>query len=326
MIGEERPRVLAMGMAQEMAGRAARAQAHRQRIGIVAIVALFAVPLLVLAAWLPGVVAAHTGGRAYVVRIALPDGSAPIGLPPVDGPADGSRPLVVIDAGHGGHDPGASGAGTEREKGLTLALALALRDALIADGRVRVALTRSDDRFLVLQERAGIARRLHADLFLSIHADAVEGGAGGASGATLYTLSDKGSDALADAVAARENRVDTVNGVALGGKDTAVSQFLVDLSQQRMRASSQAFAALIRREGQGHIRFRDVPVQQAAFVVLKSLDVPSVLLEAGYVSSPEDVQNMRSRPWRDGFGRAVARAIEIVLANQSTAALPAAGL
>lgn len=260
-----------------------------------------------------------SGVPGYVVRVPLPDGARPVDLPPIEGPADASRPLVVIDAGHGGHDPGASGVDGEREKRLTLALALAVRDALIADGRVRVALTRSDDRFLVLSERAGIARRLHADAFLSIHADAVESG-GPASGATLYTLSDKGSDALADAVAARENRVDSVNGVALGGRDDAVAQFLVDLSQQRMREGSVTLAELIRREGAGHIRFRDVPVQQAAFVVLKSLDVPSVLLEAGYVSSPEDVHAMQSRAWRDGFGQAVAHAIEIFLADQTGAA------
>jgi len=292
-----------------------RAGGRNRLSGIGAIVAGFVVPLAVFGLWLHHEAASRGGVPAYVVRLTLPDGTRPIDLPPIEGPADASRPLVVIDAGHGGHDPGASGPGGEHEKALTLALALAVRDALIADGRVRVALTRSDDRFLVLQERAGIARRLHADLFLSIHADAIEGA--GASGATVYTLSDKGSDALADAVAARENRVDVVNGVSLGGKDDAVSQFLVDLSQQRMRASSQGFAALIRREGEGHFRFRDAPLQQAAFVVLKSLDVPSVLLEAGYISSDEDVGEMRSRRWRDDFGRAVARAIEIFLADQN---------
>ncbi len=283
--------------------------------GIGAIVAGFVVPLAVFGLWLHHEVADRVGVPAYVVRVTLPDGTRPIDLPPIEGPADASRPLVVIDAGHGGHDPGATGPSGEREKALTLALALAVRDALLADGRVRVALTRSDDRFLVLQERAGIARRLHADLFLSIHADAVEGA--GASGATVYTLSDKGSDALADTVAARENRVDMVNGVPLGGKDDTVSQFLVDLSQQRMRAGSLDFAALIRREGEGHFRFREAPLQQAAFVVLKSLDVPSALLEAGYISSDEDVREMRSHQWRDEFGKAVARAIEIFLADQN---------
>jgi N-acetylmuramoyl-L-alanine amidase len=118
-------------------------------------------------------VGAPEGWRSdgHVLRIVLPDGTRAIDLPADLGPADASRPLVVIDAGHGGHDPGASGEGSLREKQLTLALALALRDALLAQGHVRVALTRSDDRFLALEERSGIARRLHADLFLSIHAD-----------------------------------------------------------------------------------------------------------------------------------------------------------
>jgi len=285
-----------------------------------AIVAGFVVPLLVLGVWLHFEMADRSGVPAYVVRLTLPDGTRPIDLPPIEGPADASRPLVVIDAGHGGHDPGASGPGGEHEKNLTLALALAVRDALLADGRVRVALTRSDDRFLVLQERSGIAQRLHADLFLSIHADAVDGA--DATGATIYTLSDKGSDALADTVAAHENRVDTVNGVALGGKDDVVSQVLVDLSQQRMRNDSLRFAGLIRREGEGHFRFRREPGQQAAFVVLKSLDVPSVLLEAGYISSPEDIREMHSRAWRDEFGKAVARAIEIFLADQNGTPAP----
>ncbi|WP_420382513.1 N-acetylmuramoyl-L-alanine amidase family protein [Novosphingobium sp.] len=280
---------------------------------IAAIVMLFALSLAALGAQfrLPG----GALGRvpAYVVRIALPDGQSAIGLPPIEGPADASRPLVVIDAGHGGHDPGASGPGGEREKVLTLALALAVRDALLADGHVRVALTRSDDRFLALTERSGIASRMHASLFLSIHADAAD--VPDATGATVYTLSDKASDALAGAVAARENKVDTINGVSLDGKGDTVSQFLVDLSQQRMRLDSARFAALLRREGQGQIAFRDVPLQQAAFVVLKSLDLPSALLEAGYVSNPADARAMTSRPWRDGFGKAVARAIAIFLAG-----------
>ena len=287
----------------------------RRMAAIGAIAAGFVVPLAILGAWLRYEVTDRSGEPAYVVHLTLPDGARPIGLPPIEGPADASRPLVVIDAGHGGRDPGASGPGGEHEKNLTLALALAVRDALIADGRVRVALTRADDRFLVLPERSGIAQRMHADLFLSIHADAVDGA--DATGATVYTLSDRGSDALADAAAAHENRVDTVDGVALGGQNDAVSQFLVDLSQQRMRSESLNFAALILREGAGHFRFRHEPMQKAAFVVLKSLDLPSALLEAGYISSPEDVREMHSRAWRDEFGKAVAHAIEIFLAKQS---------
>jgi N-acetylmuramoyl-L-alanine amidase len=286
-------------------------------VWIGAIAAGFVLPSLALVAFVHARMVPHGGGPGYVVRLTLPDGSHPIDLPPVEGPADASRPLVVIDAGHGGHDPGASGADGEREKTLTLALALAVRDALLADGHVRVALTRSTDRFVALTERSDIARRLHADLFLSIHADATE--TPDAAGATVYTLSDKGSDALADAVAARENRVDVVNGVSLDGRGDTVSEFLVDLSRDRMRRSSQDFAGLIRREGDTTMRWRDRSLQQAAFVVLKSLDVPSALLEAGYVSNPADVHAMGTRPWRDAFGRAVAHAIEIFLADQAHA-------
>ncbi len=253
----------------------------------------------------------------YVVRIALPSGTAEIGLPKVQGPDDASRPLVVIDAGHGGHDPGASGQRGQKEKMVTLSLALALRDALLADGRVRVALTRDGDRFLALEERSGIARRLKADLFVSIHADASE--SPDATGATVYTLSDRGSDALADAVARRENKADMVNGVELGGKSDAVTAILVSLSQREMRERSKAFAALVLREGDGKVRFHKDPEREAAFVVLKSLDLPSALIEAGYISSPDDAGALANSGWRKGFAASVASAIEIYLARTTVA-------
>jgi len=257
----------------------------------------------------------------YVVRVVLPGSTGEIGLPAVQGPADASRPLVVIDAGHGGHDPGASGQRGEKEKMVTLALARALRDALVAEGRVRVALTRDTDRFLVLQERSGIARRLRADLFVSIHADAAE--APEAAGATVYTLSDKGSDAVADQVATRENRADTVNGVPLGDQSDAVSAILVNLSQRDMRERSRQFASLVLREGAKSVRFHKNPEREAAFIVLKSLDLPSALIEAGYISSPEDARSLANPVWRKGFAKAVASAIEIYLARTTSApALP----
>lgn len=253
----------------------------------------------------------------YVIRIALPARGALIGLPKVEGPADASRPLVVIDAGHGGHDPGASGQRGQKEKAITLTLALALRDALLANGRVRVALTRDDDRFLALEERSGIAKRLRADLFVSIHADASE--SPDATGATVYTLSDRGSDAIADAVARRENKADMVNGVELGGKSDAVTAILVSLSQREMRERSKAFAALVLREGEGKVRFHTDPEREAAFVVLKSLDLPSALIEAGYISSPDDASALGNSGWRKGFAASVASAIEIYLARTNVA-------
>lgn len=289
------------------------------------IAALFVVPLLVLAVWARVMLGIGAGGAgrdpAYVVHVALPDGTRPIDLPPVLGPADASRPLVVIDAGHGGHDPGASGEGTLREKQLTLALALALRDALLAQGHVRVALTRSDDRFLALEERSGIAQRLHADLFLSIHADSAP--SADAGGATVYTLSDRGSDAVADALARRENSADMVNGVALQGRSSAVNSILVDLSRREMRTRSIHLADLILREGQGAIRFHVDPRREAAFVVLKSLDLPSALMEAGYISNHADAAAMTDKAWRDRFAKAVAGAIAIFLAEQESRPLGA---
>lgn len=256
--------------------------------------------------------------RSYVVRIALPPAGGEPGLPRIAGPLDASRPLVVIDAGHGGHDPGAMAqgrGGRMREKDLTLALARALRDRLLAGGGVRVAMTRDEDRYLLLDERSGIARRLKADLFVSIHADSVEGG--GASGATIYTLSSRGSSQEAERLATKENRADTVNGVALGSIGDDVGAILVDLSQRRSEAKATELAELILREGQGKLAFRDRPLQSAAFVVLKSPDTPSVLMEAGYISNAADAGRLASRAGRDAFASVTAQAIRAWLARQS---------
>lgn len=278
------------------------------------LIAVFAAPVAAAALmW-----AAFSSGLAEieprsVLRIDMLPSGGPLGLPPVEGPADVSRPLVVIDAGHGGHDPGASGAGGEREKELTLLLARSLRDALLAEGRVRVAMTRDSDRFLVLEERADIAHRLGADLFVSVHADAAQNDA--AQGATVYTLSDKASDTVAAALATRENKADTVNGVNLEGQGAVVSSILVDLARREMRGRSLRFGGLVVREGKDAVHFHETPQREAAFVVLKSLDLPSALIEAGYISNVEDARRMRDPAWRKGFAGSVARAIEIFLAE-----------
>ena len=252
-------------------------------------------------------------GRDYVVRLTLPPAADEIGLPKVLGPLDASRPLVVIDAGHGGHDPGA-GTGSLKEKALTLELAQALRDALLAGGGVRVALTRDDDRFLLLPERAGIARRLKADLFISIHADSSANG--DARGATVYTLSERGSSDTSARLAESENRADVINGVSLSGKDDAVSAILVDLSQRESAAQSAAFAGLVLREGTGHLNFREQAIQSAAFIVLKSADLPSVLLEAGYISNPDDAEWLASPRGQAAFADATARAVRVYFARR----------
>jgi len=270
--------------------------------------------------------AAPGAGRDYVLRIPLPRAGGKLGLPPIEGPMDASRPLVVIDAGHGGHDPGA-GADALKEKAVTLALAEALRDRLLAAGGVRVALTRSTDRFLLLPERAAIARQLKADLFISIHADSSTNPE--AAGATLYTLSDRGSNDEAARIAAAENRADTINGVTLTGQSDAVSAILVDLSQRESAAQAEAFARLVLREGtneaeRGRIDFRERSIQSAAFIVLKSADVPSVLFEAGYLSNPADAARLASPEGRQAFAEITARAIRVHFARRlGVAAEPA---
>lgn len=255
------------------------------------------------------------GGYDYVQRVVLPHAGEAIDLPSVAGPLDASRPLIVIDAGHGGHDPGASGHDLI-EKRLTLDMAKALRDELLRGGGIRVALTREDDRFLVLEERSGIARRLGADLFVSIHADSVEA-SDVAHGASVYTLSERGSSETAARLAARENRADEVNGVSRAGTSDAVAAILVDLSQRDAQAKSDAFAALALRELRGAVALHDSQAQSAAFVVLKSPDMASALLESGYVSSADDAARLATAEGRKPFVDAIARAARIYFARQS---------
>ena len=254
-------------------------------------------------------------GFGYVVKVDLPPVGGVADLPRIDGPMDASRPLVVIDAGHGGKDPGAA-SGAVHEKELTLALAVALRDELIKQGGVRVALTRRDDTYVLLDERPAIARRLGADLFISIHADSTDGD-GSAMGATVYTLSAKGSSQTAERIAARENAADQINGVRIKDQSDTVNAILVDLSQRESQVESQQFAGLILREARGVLPFKDAAVQSAAFVVLKSPDVPSVLFETGYINNPGDLARLSSAAGKHDFAAAMASAIKVYFARSS---------
>lgn len=280
------------------------------------ILGLFLAPLGVFAAMVAAdrVYGAPGRGWGYVITVDLPKDDARLGLPVIRGPEDASRPLVVIDAGHGGKDPGA-GLGALKEKDLVLRLALALRDELLEAGGVRVALTREDDRYLLLPVRPSIARRLQADLFISIHADSTEVG-NTARGGTVYVLSDKGSNEAAERIAARENAADEINGIRIAEQSDSVGAILVDLSQREMQARSEAFGQLILREGRGRLPFREDAVQSAAFAVLKAPDVPSVLFESGYINNPDEAARLASPEGRRAFAETLARAIRIHFARE----------
>ena len=250
----------------------------------------------------------------YTVSMPVPTSSKTLDLPRVEG--DPSRPLVVIDAGHGGFDPGAiSPTSGLQEKDLTLKIAKAIRDELLKSGRVRVALTRSDDRFLVLQERYGIARKLKADLFISIHCDSV--GSGDATGASVYTLSEVASDKEAAKLASRENKADIIGGIDLGGENADVSSILIDLTQRETMNASAAFARLLGREAAPLMPLRANFHKMASLMVLKAPDMPSILFETGYISNPADAAFLDSPDGRKRIATSVMRAVEINFAKRT---------
>nr|WP_308461851.1 N-acetylmuramoyl-L-alanine amidase [Sphingomonas folli] len=253
---------------------------------------------------------AHRAG--YKVSVAVPPPARGLRLPKVAG-AEG-RPLVVIDAGHGGNDPGAiNPRAALREKDVTLRIAKAIRDALLDGGRARVALTRDDDRYIPLRERFGIARRLRADLFISVHCDSV--GAGTPTGATAYTLSDIASDKEAALLAARENKSDVIAGVQLG-RDADVTSILIDLTQRETMNASAGFARLLGREAKPLMPVKTNFHRTASLMVLKAPDMPSVLFETGYISTPADAAFLDSRAGREKIAETVRRAVEVYFARR----------
>lgn len=249
----------------------------------------------------------------YKVSVPVPKAKKAV-LPRVQG--DDSRPLVVIDAGHGGNDPGAINPETGlREKDLTLKIAKAIRDELLDSGRVRVALTRDDDRYILHRERFGIARRLGADLFISVHCDSA--GNVEATGATAYTLSDVASDKEAARLAARENKADVIAGVNLD-EDADVSSILIDLTQRETMNASAGFARLLGREAKPLIPTKQNFHRMASLLVLKAPDMPSILFETGYISNAQDAAFLDSREGRERVAQSVRRAVEVYFARRTT--------
>lgn len=236
-------------------------------------------------------------------------------LPRILGSRRADRPLVVIDPGHGGKDPGAiSPIANKREKDVTLQVGIAIRDALAASGRVRVAMTREDDRFLVLRDRYEIARRMKADLFISIHADAAPHN-DGARGATIYTLSEVASDREAALLAARENQADRLGDAPLS-EDAGVNRILIDLAQRESMNISAVFAAVLRREGSAYFPFRPDFHRFASLVVLKAPDVPSILFETGYLTNAVDLSYIESREGQRRIASGMKSAIEAHFARR----------
>jgi N-acetylmuramoyl-L-alanine amidase len=261
---------------------------------------------------------ARPPGKRYSVTVPIGKPKPSVALPRIEGPADTRLPLVVIDAGHGGHDPGAisphSGA---RDREGDIFLARAIRNDLVASGRVRVALTRADDRFLVLEERYGIARRLKADLFISVHADGAENEQ--ASGASIYTLSEVASDREAARLAARENKANIINGVDLGAHSGDVSSILLDLTQRETMNVSSDFARLLQREASDEIKFRTTAHRFASLIVLKAPDVPSILFETGFISNKDDAAFLASSAGQKKIARGVRDAVQIHFARRIAA-------
>jgi N-acetylmuramoyl-L-alanine amidase len=248
---------------------------------------------------------------AAVPATAMPDAAA-------QKPADG-RPVVVIDPGHGGIDNGTQSGG-ESEKNLVLAFGRALRDRLEKSGKYRVVMTRDDDTFIPLGDRTKIARNLKAALFVSIHADALPRAEGDAQGATIYTLSDKASDAEAQRLADAENRADAIAGFNLAEEPTDVADILIDLTQRETRTFSNRFARMLMGEMKSTVRMHKHPLKSAGFRVLKAPDVPSVLVEIGYVSNKGDLEHLVSENWRSRAVASMAQAIDGFLAKQMATA------
>lgn len=236
--------------------------------------------------------------------------------------AEDPRPVVVIDPGHGGIDHGTQAQSGENEKTIVLDFAKALRDRIEKGGKYRVVMTRDDDTFIPLAQRVKIARNHKAALFVSIHADALPRGEGDAQGATVYTLSDTASDAEAAKLAEAENKADLIAGINLTEEPVEVADILIDLTRRETKAFSSRFARSLVREMKGVARLHKNPLKSAGFVVLKAPDVPSVLLELGYVSNKADLQLLVSESWRSRTVGSVAQAVELFFGKRVVSAEP----
>jgi len=221
-----------------------------------------------------------------------------------------ARPLIVLDPGHGGIDTGTKGPNGQMEKDIVLDFAKRLKEKIETAGKYRVLLTRSDDSFVPLAERVRFAREAGAGLFISIHADSLPRKEGDAQGATVYTLSETATDPAAARLAEQENRADVIAGVDLKDQPDDVADILIDLAQRETKAFSVQFANKLVGTMKQSTRLHKEPIKSAGFRVLRAPDVPSVLVELGYVSNKEDLQSLSSDSWRDHTANAMSSAVD----------------
>jgi N-acetylmuramoyl-L-alanine amidase len=226
------------------------------------------------------------------------------------------RPLVVIDPGHGGIDNGTRAASGEMEKTIVLEFSRLLRDKIEKTGKYRVAMTRTEDTFVALGERVQFARARQAALFISIHADALRRREGNAQGATVYTLSERASDARAARLAAAENKADVIAGLDLSSEEKDVADILIDLARRETKTFSLQFARGMVGQLKTAARLHQNPLKSAAFVVLKAPDVPSVLVELGYVSNKADLRSLISTEWRERTADSIVQAVDTFLGTR----------
>lgn len=252
-------------------------------------------------------------GRLEERRNALANGRTRVGvLAPIPAPRPERRTpkrMIVIDPGHGGIDPGASGQNGTYEKDVVLATALELRRQLVDSGRYDVILTRDDDSFVRLRDRLQIARASAGHLFLSLHADSLAKHRD-VRGAAVYTLSDQASSEEAERLASSENRADILGGIDLSHHEPLVTQILIDLAQRDANGKSLRVADLLVTELQGVTRMLRKTRQQAGFVVLKSPDMPSALIELGYLSNRQDERRLTDREHLGDLSKAIVKAID----------------
>jgi N-acetylmuramoyl-L-alanine amidase len=262
---------------------------------------------------------APTDRESFLRRTVAENRTARADLPRAEAPAAKDadpRPLVVLDPGHGGIDTGTKGPNGEEEKDIVLNFAQRLRERLEKSGNYRVLMTRSDDTFIPLGDRVRIARDAGATLFVSIHADSLPHGEGDAQGASIYTLSDTATDSEAARLAEKENRADVIAGVDLKSEPDDVAGILIDLAERETKSLSAQFAHKLAGEMKTVARMHKKPLKSAGFRVLRAPDIPSVLVELGYVSNRQDLQLLLSDAWRDRTANTIAQTIETFLSEQ----------